>query len=167
MAIDPLEDPLREVSWRRKATTAEEAQVQSWLAKHPEAQAEWERDVALSEALNRLPDPPLSSNFTSRVVQAAEREQARLGRTAGPGRRAWRLWTRWLPGAAGVLFALALGIISYERLCETRRVEMVRSVATLSEVASLPTPQALEDFDAIHAMSQKPTADEDLLKLLQ
>jgi anti-sigma factor RsiW len=167
MATDPPENPLREVNWRRKATAVEEAQAQSWLAEHPEARADWESELALSDALARLPDAPVPSNFTARVVQTAKREMAAAERRPGAGGAVWRLWTRWLPGAAGVAFALALGIITYERACETRRVEMVRSVAAVSEAASLPNPQVLEDFDAIQAMSQKPTADADLLRLLQ
>lgn len=167
MATDPLENPFREVTWRRKLTPEEEAQLQAWFAQHPEARAEWDREAALTEALGRIADTPVPSNFTARVLQAAERENAPTARGQKPQAGLWRLWTRWLPGAAGAALALALGILSYQRASEARRIELARSVATLSEAATLPNPQVLEDFDAIHAMSQKPTADEELLRVLQ
>ena len=42
MSSDPIYDQLRELSWRRKLTGAEEARLRAWLAAHPEAQADWE-----------------------------------------------------------------------------------------------------------------------------
>lgn len=167
MATDPLENSFRELNWRRKLTAAEEAQLLSWFARHPEARVDWEAEAALTDVLARLPDAPVPTNFTARVTQAVERESARAARHREPFVPSWRIWTRWLPGAAGAALAIGLGVISYQRVCEARRFELARSVATLSEVATLPNPQVLEDFDAIHAMSQKPTADEELLKLLQ
>jgi len=167
MATDPLENPFRELNWRRKLTAAEKAQLQSWFAEHPEARADWEAEAALTDALARVPDAPLASNFTARVTQAAEREMAWAARQPERAVGFWRLWTRWLPGAAGAALAIGLGVLSYQRACEARRVELARSVETISEVATLPNPQVLEDFDAIHAMSQRPTADEELLRVLQ
>ncbi len=167
MANNPLENPFREVNWRRKLTPAEEAELRCWLEGHPEARPDWEAERTLAEILGRLPDAPLPSNFTARVVRTAELELARAGRRRTLALPPWKLWMRWVPGATGAALALALGLISYEHFQENRRIEIVRSVATLSEVASLPSPQALEDFDAIHAMSQRPTADEELLRLLK
>ena len=167
MATDPVGNSFHEVNWRRKLTPAEEAEVRSILAGHPEALAEWEAELALSDALERIHDAPLASNFTARVLQAATLDAAR--RKHPLGQKLWlrRLWIRWVPATAGAALALGVGLISYHEIRDARRIELVRSAATLSEVASLPSPQVLEDFDAIHAMSQRPTADEDLLKALQ
>jgi hypothetical protein len=167
MATDPLENSLRETNWRGRLSAAEEAQLRSWLLEHPEAGKEWEIEKALTQALNGLADAPVSSNFTARVVQAAQREAAAADRASKPIESAWRWWVRWMPQAAGATLAIALGLVSYAHFREARRVELVRSVTTVTQVASVPSPQALEDFDAIQAMSQKPTADEELLKVLQ
>ena len=67
-------DSLREKSWRRKLTAGEEASLREWLAEHPEAKRDWEKDLQLTEALEKLPDVPVPSNFTARVLEAIERE---------------------------------------------------------------------------------------------
>jgi len=166
MATDPFEKALRELNWRRKLTPAEEAQLQAWLSENPESLADWENELALSEALGRIPDAPLPNNFTSQVLRAAELEIASEERVRGTGITLRRFWLRWVPGMAGVALVLGVGLISYHQIQESHRIQLVRSVSTL-EAASLPGPQVLEDFDAIHAMSKPPTPDEELLRLLQ
>src|SRR5262245_543785 len=102
---DPLK--LQEAGWRRKLTPAEEAELQAWLAKHPEAQADWKAEVGLNEGLRGLPDAPMPSNFTARVLQAVEREEAAAGRPA----LTWKSTWNWLlPKAAFVaaVFGVAL-----------------------------------------------------------
>src|SRR5437773_2038991 len=81
---------LRETSWRRRLSTAEELQAQSYLAAHPQAQAEWEEDLALTRHLQELPDAPLSSNFISLVLQAVDAENTAPERLSGFG------WTGWI-----------------------------------------------------------------------
>ena len=123
--------------------------------------------MALSDALDRVPDAPLASNFTARVLQAVERDLAKAERESRSKMPLRRFWMRWVPGGAGLALVLGVGLVSYHQLRESHRIQLVRSVATISEVAALPSAQVLEDFDAIHAMSQRPTPDEELLKLLQ
>ena len=165
MATDPFEKA-RELNWRRKLNAAEEAQLQAWLSEHPDSLAAWETELALSEALARMPDAPVSSNFTSRVLRAAELDAANLERARGSKILFRQFWLRWVPGIAGAALVLGVGLISYHEIQESHRIQLVRSVSTL-EAASLPSPQVLEDFDAIHAMSKRPMPDEELLRLLQ
>ena len=167
MTNDPLYEQMREKSWRRKLDPEEEARLSEWLASHPEAQPDWESETALNEVLTRLPHVPVASNFTTRVVAAAQREaDANLaGKAAGGARVHW--WWRWLPKAAVAAAVLMAGLLSYNHLQSVRRAEYAQSLATLGEVASLPSPEALNDFDAIAALSSAPTADEELLKLMQ
>ena len=70
MKNEPLQSSLRELLWRRRLTDAERAGLRS----QPEIQADLEIESRLSEALADLPDTPVSSNFTARVLQAVERE---------------------------------------------------------------------------------------------
>ena len=167
MTNDPLYQQMREKSWRRKLNPEEDARLSEWLATHPEAQLDWESEMALNEVLTRLPHVPVASNFTARVVAAAQREaDANLARRAAHGARAY-WWRRWLPKAAVAAAVLMAGLLSYNHLQSVRRAEYAQGLAKLSEVASLPSPEALNDFDAIAAMSSAPTADEELLKLMQ
>src|ERR1035441_8301460 len=99
MTDDPIYNRLRELSWRRKLTNAEEAQLRALLAAHPEAQADWDTEASLNAALGRLPDVPVTSNFTARVLQQVEREAATELRQGEPK---WQFWRRlrWLPKVA-------------------------------------------------------------------
>src|SRR6266487_1470270 len=101
MATDPLFNQLREQSWRRELTSSEDAALRDWLAKHPEAQGDWENEAALNEALRRLPDAPLSNNFTSQVLHAVQREQAAESRRSRRGRLVWWRRLAWRLGLAG------------------------------------------------------------------
>src|SRR5690348_7085217 len=148
MAIDPLFNQLREQSWRRELTPDEESILRDWLTKHPEAQADWENETALNEALRRLPDAPLSSNFTSRVLQGIEREQAAEMRRSRRGRMVWWRRLAWRFGLAGIIGAA--GFFSLEQYYAAHlRAEVRQSIVAVSAVSSLPSAEVLEDFEAI------------------
>ena len=90
MKGEPIQNPLRELVWRRKLTEAEHAGLRA----QPETQADLELESRLTEALARLPDAPVPSNFTARVLQAVEREEVR-----GPDRRSGTgTGACWCPG---------------------------------------------------------------------
>jgi len=166
MSKDPVDQRLRELSWRRKLTSVEEAQLQAWAAEHPEAQAEWEAETGLTDALARLDDAPLSSNFTARVLQAIELE------TAAQRRRQQQKRVRWLARLAPKLalagFIGASAVVLYQQVHEANvRAEVRRSVVNVSAVQSLPTAEALENFEVIRALSTAPVPDDTLLTLLQ
>src|SRR5207244_6508374 len=111
MMNDPVYDPLSEVSWRRKLTTSEELQLRAWLAAHPEAQADWEDEARLNEMLGLLPDAPVASNFTNRVLQAVEQaEVAELQESHG-SRVGW--WRQLVTRAALAGLVGAVVTVSY------------------------------------------------------
>jgi len=116
----------------------------------------------LRELLSRLPDAPVASNFTARVMQAVELEESRRSRK-------WNFifnWRAFLPRAAvatvAILFA---GLAFHHHELNAQRNALAKNVAL---VAGTPMPgvDALKNFDAIQRMSQ-PRADEELLALLQ
>jgi hypothetical protein len=167
MTNDPTYNRLRELSWRRKLTAVEAAELRAWLAAHPKAQTDWETEAGLNEALGRLPDAPVPSNFTARVLQGVERDRAAQLRGR---RRKWQVWLRWrwLPKAAVAAVILGAGLVSYQQVANVaRRAEYARSVAVVSEVASLPGLETLKDYDAILVSNPIPSADEELLVALQ
>jgi anti-sigma factor RsiW len=166
MTNDPIYNHLREVSWRRKLTNAEEAEMRTWLATHPEAEADWQAEAGLNAGLGRLPDAPVPSNFTARVLQAVEREAvAELRRPQGKW-LTW-LWLRWLPRAAFAAVVVGVGLLSFHQVQAAHRKKLVESVAAVSAVSSLPSPDILKDFDAIRALNPTPAPDEQLLAVLQ
>src|SRR5262245_39886367 len=82
---------LVEERWRRGLTEEEQTQLTTWFTLHPEARAAWEEEAALNRSLQELPDVPVASNFTSLVLQAAQREAALA--TTRPRRPWWQRFT--------------------------------------------------------------------------
>lgn len=155
---------LREESWRRKLTAAEEAELRSWLEAHPDVAADWELESGLSTMLARLPDAPVPSNFIARVAQTIEAEEGRPT-TARPH---W--WNLFLPRIAFATLTLSAGLLAYrdyhERTVHHQR-ELIKGVETVSSVASLPSPEILKDFEAIRRLNTAPPPDDELLALLK
>jgi anti-sigma factor RsiW len=167
MRDDPLENPAHELTWRRKLNADEEARLRSWLTADPDAPAKFESEAALNEALDSLPNAPVASNFTARVLQAAELQKSRLEQVSGSNRIFLSRLLRWLPRTAMAALTIAVALLSYQHFREAHRVQMARDAVVVSEVAPLSNPTALEDFEVIRALSQAPVADEELIKLLQ
>lgn len=164
MNDNPLYNRWRETGWRRKLTAEEEAQLADFLNAHPEAQADWESEAALNDLLASLPNVPVASNFTARVLAEAQRGDAHPAPAQRPSAVPW--WKRWVPKTAFAGVVLA-GLISYHHIQSVERTERAQSLATLSEAGSIPSPDVLNDFDAIAALSSTPPADEELLRIMQ
>jgi len=116
----------------------------------------------LRKLLSRLPDAPVSSNFTARVMQAVELEELRVVRTRG-----WHWnWQAFLPRfAAAAAVMLFAGFAFHQHENANRRAEITRSVMIVASAQKLPSMEALQNFDAIQRMSQPVHADEGLLAL--
>lgn len=165
---------LRETSWRRKLTPAEEALAQAHWAAHPEAQAEWEEDLALTRQLQELPDAPLSSNFTSLVLQAVETECETVPHESPCPLGFW--WSRWVRRPAlrmafpALIILLGAAVFSHHQNKARRLV--ARDVGEVIRVTTLPGPEVFENFDAIQqlqpvSLSSTDSRDDDLLAALR
>ncbi|MFM2295209.1 MAG: hypothetical protein RLZZ350_1622 [Verrucomicrobiota bacterium] len=117
-------------------------------------------DKQLDRVLRALPDRPVASNFTARVLQSVALEAR-----PAPARRSW--FTAWLPRFAPVALALVAALCTYAARTNARSAELARSVAAVTQVASLPSPEVLKDFDAVRCLNTQPAADRELLALLQ
>ncbi|HLX95510.1 MAG TPA: hypothetical protein VKU37_07190 [Verrucomicrobiae bacterium] len=157
MKDEPVQNLQRERVWRRKLTEAEHA----GLSAQPEARADWELESLLTEGLARLSDAPVPSNFTARVLQAAEREAMR------PRAAAWQwTWRVLVPRLAVGVAVIGLAGLTYQRHEFNQRARLAHNIALVTGTQPLPSVEALKNFDAIQRMSQ-PRADEKLLALLQ
>ena len=96
MSRTPRYHELIETSWRRKLSPAEESELRALTAVDAEMRADWDAEAALNQGLSTLPEVPVPSNFTARVMQAINAEEARdrrqrqpilsrLGPVAAPG----------------------------------------------------------------------------------
>lgn len=159
------DQPLREKIWRRELTPSERAELRGWLSAHPEAAADLELEKNLSGLLSRLPDAPVPSNFTARVLRAVELEirDAERPRMTRP----W--WLRVLLLRAAVAAVLiGAGVFSYQGYQSSLRKKLAGELAAVAGVKSVPSPEALEDFEAIARLARIPAApaDEELMSLL-
>jgi anti-sigma factor RsiW len=156
MNPDPNYERLREIGWRRPLTEAEQAELREWLATHPEHHSDAEVEAALTQALANLPEAPMPSNFTSRVLQAVERETQATERGPRPVRATW--WRAFIPRIAVATLIVGITGFSYWRHQAEKQAELVDAAKNLVTV----DPEALEDFEAIRHLSQ---ADDGLLAL--
>jgi hypothetical protein len=116
----------------------------------------------LRKWLTRLPDVPVASNFTARVLAAVEAEEARQVRRRGFH---WN-WHALLPRVAVTAAVLVFAGVTFQRYeADSQRRLLVRNVAQVATAQPLPSVDALNNFDAIQRMSQPARADEDLLAL--
>jgi hypothetical protein len=159
----PEQESWREEFWRRQPTAE---QLAAFRAAHPDA-SDAALEAALTDALTRLPEAPVPSNFTARVLQTVERE------TRAPVRPA-RDWS-WLfrvlvPRAAVALLVLGGGLWLVREHRARQRLVIADSLKAVAAVPALPSPQALADFeviDALRRLEAQPAADRELIALLQ
>jgi len=116
----------------------------------------------MRELLSRLPDAPVASNFTARVLQAVDLEESRRSRK-------WNFilnWHRFLPRAAVatsvILFA---GLTIQHHELNVHRAAFAKNVALVVDGTPMPDADALKNFDAIRRMSQPARPDNELLAL--
>ena len=157
----PEFENLLQTARERDLTDAELAKLERWLAANPDEQAEWE---ALDRLLVALPDAPVASNFTARVMDEVRRAEA-----AAPALgQAW--WQRLLAPqfrpiqiAAVATLAMVLGGVGYQSHLNQSRAEMAAAVASIAEII----PGFLADFEAIEAIAQADPIDEELWAALK
>ena len=158
-------EKLIEAGWRRVLTPEEEAALQLHLAASPEKQLDWEDEAGLTRALQNLPDAPLSSNFTARVLQAVEREEQVRERTASFA--VIPAWLRpWVPRLASVAVMLLIALIALN-FYQGQSDPAVDIVAISTVAAALPEPEVLEDFETIQQLrTASEFSDDELVAVL-
>ena len=143
-------DSLRETAWRRPLTGSEWRQLRERMTGHDGSEAEdWQEELALTRALASLPDSPVASNFTSRVMHEIEREEAQVSKSFP-----LPAWRRWVPRIAFATVAVGLVWFSAHRQEIKQQKQAARELVEISEIASVPSVEVLKDFEAIHRMSQ-------------
>jgi anti-sigma factor RsiW len=153
-----------EESWIRPLSQAEQAEVRGFLRSHPEFREEWMLESALNRALEQLPTVPVPSNFTSVVLQQTQRESlsSHRRRFVWPS-LAGHFWPRLAFGAVLV----TSGLVGFQEARAIRRGQMTQSLAVVSRVPAVPSPEILLNFDAINALNRDPAPDEQLLSVLK
>ena len=161
---DTLFEDLIALRLKRPLTPDEQARLDGWLVAHPADRARWLEATALSSALRRLPEPPVSSNFMARVWQEIEAQERRAATT--PSSTGWRTWLRWPSLATQFACALLLLLLAAVVVSQGRRTrthtQVTRSIEHIAAIARGPSIEVLKDFEAISRLNQT-GADVELL----
>lgn len=156
---------LKQKSWVEPLSAEETAELKQYLGGNPPGQQDWDDDVALTSALNRLPNAPVSSNFTARVMQAVQREEAQAARKSTSWRAFWRYG--WIPKFAIAVAMFCLGTLSFHEYQLASQAKFARQVREVAEAAPIPQINWLKDFDTINQIGKVQVADNDLLMAKQ
>jgi len=155
----------------RPLSAQEQAYWAAYLDQHPQEASEIESELGLNRLLRELPDRPLSSNFTAQVMEAvrASSHSARPGWLADMDLSWLRPSLRWARPAIVSMLILSSVLAWWQYEVQHRsREELARSVASVTEVTSVVPVDVLQDFDAIHRLSQAPMeVDVALLQALE
>ncbi|HEY0550762.1 MAG TPA: hypothetical protein VGF13_14245 [Verrucomicrobiae bacterium] len=157
---DVRNDEFIRLSMKPVLSPDDEARLEAFLAAHPEARTTWEEERALGRALQALPDVPVSSNFTARVMEALDLEEAREARK----KPSWfpRGWPR-LGWATVTALVAVLGVQEWRSIKQAQLMKDVTLVS--SNIPQLPTAEVLRDFDAIQQLPS--VSDDELLIALR
>jgi hypothetical protein len=164
----PELEHLMDLARRRVLRPDEVARLTALLEQSPEAWPDRDAELALTRLLKHLPDAPLSSNFSARVMQAIDLEDQRK---AGARPAATRL-PRWLVRLGWATATVAVVGESWFEYQDWQRAETARSIQVITEVAAVPSVEVLRDFEVIPSFARVPPiadmqGDLDLLNALQ
>jgi len=157
------QNELWEKSLRGQLTPKEQAQLESWLVVRPALRAEWEDEVALCQVVRQLPDAPVSSNFTSLVLQAVAQEERSAERTAVTAQGGFGYWLRkhlvqLTASTAVVALATVLALQQHHTGSSVpavdSRQEMAEQMKEMAKAAPVPSVDVLKDYEAIRRLSQ-------------
>ncbi|MCS1407806.1 MAG: hypothetical protein M2R45_00966 [Verrucomicrobia subdivision 3 bacterium] len=148
-------DDLLSIRWMRDLNEREEVCLERLFESDPTLRSQWEEDLALLTGVDRLPDVPVATNFTSQVM-------ARLAQKVGGGTvtavatptASW-LERLGLVPKLGVGFAVALTIAGF--FVQHQRGEsglLVESLAVVTKSGAAPTVEELQNFEAIQMLAQ-------------
>lgn len=112
--------------------------------------------------LSRLPEVPVASNFTARVMKAVELEEMRHSR--------WRVfgwnWRVFFPRATVTAAVVGFAVFTFhQHEVSSQRLALAKNAVLVAESQPMPNMDALKNFDAIQRMSQPARPDNELLAL--
>jgi len=162
--IDQQYSQLMQAAMERELTAEELAQIDGLLAQNQSELADFE---AVDHLLAKLPDVAVSSNFTARVLDEAQRH----GQPALALGQAWwkRLFSpqyRSIQLASAAAVALLIGVFGYQNHLDQDRAEMAESLQAVATIAEM-APELLTDFETIDAIDQSDPIDEELWAALK
>jgi len=159
---------LLEAGLRRELTANEVRRLEAHWVHFPADRQVWVEEMGLNRLWQELPDVPVSSNFTAQVLEKATAQACGGAAPHGLARWGWLASWDWMQKAVLVLGAVCVVWLTSLEYRRHSRIELARSLAAASHEAVVPSPDILNDFDAINRLSQvPPMVDNDLLVALE
>ncbi len=157
MNQDSKYDDLLATRWTRELRQDEQAKLERLFAEEPAYRTRWEEDMTIVEGLDGLPDVPVSSNFTSLVMQSlARRVDGTVDHSSEAKSTPWWVGFGFVP-RLGVGFALVLAVFgSYLQYKKGDSTQLVESLALVTESETVPSLEELQHFEAIQMLAQVP-----------
>lgn len=163
---------LLDLRLQRPLLPEEQSRLDELGSQHPEIRDHWDEEMRLSELLNRLPDAPVSSNFTARTLEAVQQETA--PKRASRRRLFGGLPLRWIHAATATAAALTAAWFLYDQKQSAGRAEIAGDVAQVSSAALAHDTlkaevgiEALMHFEEISRLETPPIVDDELLAALE
>ncbi len=154
------DNPLWEAGLRHELSPEEEARLKA--AFPPESTPDLPSELRLNSLLRQMPDAPVSSNFTVRVLAA-------VAAVPAPRRSVWQRFFggQWLPRPAWALLLLVGVLIVAQQVKRHNQSQTAQEMAKMSQAATAVSWEALQDFDAIKRLSRTAVpVDEELFAAL-
>ena len=164
MNQNPTETRMRELLWRPTLNSAEQLELRALLEAHPDLAAQQTEELALNRLIERLPDAPVPTNFTARVMQDIAREESAAERARSPS-ASW--WQRLVPRLAFAAVLVAAGLFAWQRNLSYQQQREAADMVAVSDTKDLLSVEVLQDFDSIAKMGSSVPPDTELLSLLQ
>jgi len=161
MTPEPPEDWIDDVSGPRPDPEAVRQLRRPGRLTDPERRR-LETELALNELLDSRRPPPLSSNFTARVLAEVAREP-RAERSPEP----WWRRLRWVPRLVAFAALAIVGVVIWNSGNATHRARLAQGAMELGTAATVPGIEAatLADFEVIRHMTATPRPEDDALIL--
>lgn len=152
-------EDLLSIRWIRELNGREQDRLARLLSADPKRKAQWQEDMAVLAAVRRLPDVPVSSNFTSRVLAAlpCAPDEPSPDLLLPPKRsRFHRL--AWAPKwGLGFGFAAVLALaVFYGEYRRAKSMRLVESLTVVTESKTAPTMEESQHFEFIQELAPVP-----------
>lgn len=152
-------EDLLSIRWIRELNGREQDRLERLLSADPKWKAQWQEDMAVLEAVLRLPDVPVASNFTSRVVAALPCAPDESGPALLlPTKRIWFRRLAWAPKwCLGFGFAALLALaVFYGEYKRAKSMQFVESLTVITESETAPTMEESKHFEFIQELAPVP-----------
>jgi hypothetical protein len=168
--IDPEENELLLKGLKGDLSEAERSALRTRIESDSQFKAAWEEELALEQLLGGMPNAPLSTNFTSLVLQKVSASEARLSRPPNASARWFGLRLARIAATLAVIGITGFGLNHLHQEREQARladgVHQFTAAASEVRTKNIPAVEMFKNFDAIQKLGHVPRESDVDMELL-